>query len=253
MPGAGFSTFGRLPPPRPERGVTHHDRIQARISRIRTARHQAEREKRERREATKQASSRTQAQFSNFTPEVREVVAKSLGEILDKGLRTGNEHAIALHSDGTKVNGTLQGEKDSADVGALMAEGPDILIHNHPTSSSLSGADLAQFYTQPALRHLLVIGHNGTLYRMSKTDDTPAGRNPNEIVHAWNTEMMRLMPKYSPKVRSGELSASDASIQHTHEINIMMAGMYKLDYERILPSGEHYRINPDTIRRSWGK
>jgi len=47
-----------------------------------------------------------------------------------------------------------------------------VAIHNHPSSSSFSPADIRTFANMPGLHQLVAVGHDGSIYRMQRTDLT---------------------------------------------------------------------------------
>lgn len=254
LSGAGHRSLGRFPPGRSD--AEKRQIIKDRIERTRQRRREEQEEKaavkQEQERAAKKAAmaerwrGRVQADvegqarradFSDFTPEVREVVTQSLTEIAYKGLQTGNEHLIALNMDGNKVNGTIEGGKDYVQGQGLMLQHPAILIHNHPSSNSFSDADIAQLFYDSDMQHLFVTGADGTLYRMSKTEFTMPSLVPQTIMEDWARFKEDLMDDFLPKVQSGEISRRAAWKEQTHQISERMARTWGLDYERVLPSG----------------
>lgn len=170
--------------------------------------------------------------LSSFSPEVREVLANDIRGIQGVGIRNNREYASAFTEHGTRVNGVIEGNEDSADVDKLLTGVTDVLIHNHPSSSSFSGEDIGVLFLKGAPNHLVVVGHDGTLYRASKTSRTP------DIVVTTAREKYlaaksNLMEKFRPRVVSGEISRDVAWKQHSHETMIDLANQLNLKYQRV--------------------
>ncbi len=95
-----------------------------------------------------------------------------IAECLAHGLKTGNEALILIGADGKKVDGTIPGSKYSVNPDDELVQKSVASIHNHPGSRPCSFADVMYLLFENKHEHMFVIGHNGTLYTMSRTNET---------------------------------------------------------------------------------
>jgi hypothetical protein len=183
---------------------------------------------------------------------VRKKVAEGTAQILSNGLSTGREYAYSVNSWGKQVNGIPEGGEDYCDLEPFSGSLNTVLIHNHPSSNSFSPEDVGALYGLGA-GHLIVAGHDGTIYRLSKTTDSftagdiasrtnVASSIPDvqeafmfQINQDYDQSVLRYMDRFFPRVKSGELSPAEASKQHGHMVVQDLARLYKLDYQRIEP------------------
>lgn len=64
-------------------------------------------------------------------------------------------------------------------VNPIVDAGANTIVHVHPSSSSFSDGDMAFFLSEPRVIHMMIVGGDGTIYRVSKTPKTPT---PDQIV-----------------------------------------------------------------------
>ncbi len=165
--------------------------------------------------------------------------------LLDNGMTTGNEWAVALRPDGTMLE-TLEGDPRSIFFGpklnmAASIPGADVVIHhNHPSGSPLSHVDVAQL-ALPGIQTIWAHGHNGTTYRASLTD---AVRNriagsKGDVTHLagrWNEASETLLAPMLPwyQKNSSAISNNDINSLHAHLTNevLRIAGIihYETNY-----------------------
>ena len=100
----------------------------------------------------------------------RQSVAKGISQVLKHGLTTGNEAIVGYDSEGKAIDGMPTGNKDSVSAEAVLNRDTYVTVHNHPTSSSFSGADISSLIGSSS-QHMIVIGHDGTVYKLSKPKD----------------------------------------------------------------------------------
>jgi hypothetical protein len=99
-------------------------------------------------------------------------------EILDEGTRTGMEHLTVADVQTGAVLSGRSGRQDGVDFDQItidaLADPVSRLVmqHNHPRSSSFSGADLAAL-GQPGATAIFAHGHNGTDYVALRPDHLP--------------------------------------------------------------------------------
>jgi hypothetical protein len=168
-------------------------------------------------------------------------LAKALTETLEHGLKTGKE--CLLHIDATtgksiysKVEGTANSvvfPQALVDFLDKAASNSVISIHNHPSSSSYSAADLSVTSRYKSISHLFVVGHDRTRYVLSVGQGLrPVGT---EISKAWKTAHDKHFDYFSAKGMTGELAAADAWKEHTHLIAKEVVEKFGWEYRRVMP------------------
>jgi len=159
----------------------------------------------------------------------------AIGECLAHGLMTGNEAAILIGEDGKKVNGTFTGEKDYCNLQEHWVMQAKVSVHNHPTSLPFSSADVWGLMLSYQHEHMFVIGHDGTLYRMSSTENTKSfvgsygtfKQKWNKWVDKYRPEFFRLKDEGLPKDRATRVSFGKAIAEFAKEVG--------LDYKEAKP------------------
>lgn len=175
-----------------------------------------------------------------LSPEVRQQAVKDILQVQRYGIGSGNEAATAIDRDGKRIDGTPKGDESTCDIGKLLTGKEHVLIHNHPNSVSFSNQDVAQLWTTKA-QHLVVVGHDGTLYRLSKTPGakTPPlgdrGQFASLAVLNWGRYVGEHENKFTTPVGLGQMSKEQAWKEQTHLGMVDFANAYNLDYERMLP------------------
>lgn len=179
----------------------------------------------------------------------RKSIRLAMQETQSHGFKTGKEALVGLRYGGEKVNGTAIGTVDSVSPSEEIMRSSKIIVHNHPGSSSLGPEDIATIFSDEwGNDHIIAVGHDGTMYRASrtprtKTADEIAGMTmmmnapnlPTAILRLWKAEINERMHIYEPKVQSGEMSSDEAWRKHTHEAMIDLAETLGLDYQRTEP------------------
>lgn len=100
--------------------------------------------------------------------EKREAVCNWL---IRKGMTSGKERFLITNTAGS-VFAIRKGDKRSVRLNSvrekLLAAKKDSLVfyHNHPLSGSFSFADVEMINTYPALKEMVAVGHNGTVYSL---------------------------------------------------------------------------------------
>ena len=188
------------------------------------------------------AANLPQVKFSGLTPEVNQAVNKAHEELFEKGQKTGHEHAIILNFKGERIAEVTSKKESSLTfetnllLSMMNSQDRFIVAHNHPGSSSFSADDIRLFATDGVntIQHLSIVGHDKTVYTLSKTPQT--GKILiDEIEDEYNYQQKDTYPKYQNKVQWGELDGKTAWIENSHEINSELASFFVLDYERHRP------------------
>jgi hypothetical protein len=169
-------------------------------------------------------------------------LAKSLTEALQHGLRTGKECLLHIDSrTGESIYSKVEGTTNEVVfpqqlIDFLNKATPNsvVSIHNHPNSSSFSGADLNIMSEFKSISHLTVVGHDGTRY-VAKVGQ---GMRPTsiEISIEWKAAHDRHFNYFNNKVVSGELAPEDAWKEHSHLIAEEVANKFGWKYRRVMPN-----------------
>lgn len=98
------------------------------------------------------------------------------------------------------------------------------LVHNHPGSRSLSGADL-ELGTRPGIARIVAVGHDGSRYSARSLADRQT------IRAAERKAVSRVAGGLWPMVNAGLLSAQDADLVYAHLKNQALARAGHIRYE----------------------
>lgn len=165
---------------------------------------------------------------------VRQQVIKGIRQVQSHGLTTGNEAIVGYDINGNQIDSMPTGDNSSVDQEPIMNKDTYAFVHNHPTSSSFSDGDFGVFATSPA-QHMIVIGHDGTLYKLSKPSNwvSPSGDYATYAM-AHQNKKQDLMPKYQKMFNEGG-NGNTLWKEHSHEIMKALSKEYGFDYTRVLP------------------
>lgn len=163
----------------------------------------------------------------------RRNVRISVAQCQRYGLQTGNEICNLLDRDGT-IFSVIGGNHNSVILDKNDMGKASILVHNHPSSSSLSVDDVG-IMSEHKLDHMIVIGHDGTLYRLSVTNKTvPWWFGPGTATAGYRILQDQRLSYWKNKVNSG-MNYNLAWKEHSHEVVTRLAKQLGLDYKRIKP------------------
>jgi len=166
----------------------------------------------------------------------RQAATKGIVQVLNHGLATGNEAIVGYDKDGKPIDGMPTGSNKDVNATAVFHADTYVTIHNHPNSSSFSDEDISSFMSLPG-KHMIVIGHDGTIYKMTKPNSFEfPNLSSEDITRRFDAFHLRLKEKYLPKVKNKELTPNEAWKEQTHEVVSMLTQRFGLDYQRILPS-----------------
>lgn len=155
--------------------------------------------------------------------------------VLENGRRDGVEYALAFdEADGTELfRKTSRLPRavyfDPHEMALLKDSGRAIeLVHNHPSSSSLSFADL-NLATSPGLHRIVAVGHDDSVYSARVR---PSARRGLRTAYERAEKVAR--SNLVDAVRAREVSAAQASMLHGHIINSALgkAGIIEYELER---------------------
>jgi len=157
----------------------------------------------------------------------------AIGEVLAHGLKTGNEALVLIGEDGKKVDGTIVGTKDEVRPDEALVDESKISIHNHPTSSPFSRQDIYYLMLDNRHDHMFVIGHDGTMYRMSRTAQTEE-HDPWSFNQKYLDHVERFRPEFTRRVTAGEDSMKANNICFAKAV-ASLAEDLDLDYKVVKP------------------
>lgn len=173
---------------------------------------------------------------SGMKAETIAFVIPAIEEAQTYGLETGEEKLIVMSRSGQVLGETTGDSSSVSDVDAMRNPDAFVAIHNHPSSSSFSDGDILLFLNTP-IEHMVVIGHDGTIYTMDKTGREPWMPNfPNKMAEEYDKYLMKFMPDFRRSVLSGKLNQHEAQKEHSHLITGELAKDYSFRYRRIDPS-----------------
>lgn len=175
--------------------------------------------------ATGKASGRTPA----------EVRTDGLRHVLEEGERTGFEHAVVYDvRTGTEFLRKTSRSPNSVSFDrrelSLMADPRNRLdlVHNHPSGSSLSVADL-RMGTLPGIERITAYGHDGSLYSARSL------ASADRIQETAQRLTAAIKDRIWPLINAGRLSTSQAQALHHHIQNLALDRLKAIEYsaERI--------------------
>ena len=136
------------------------------------------------------------------------------------GMKTGHEHAVLYDTETLREIGRKT-DRQKGSVGFPADQFPQIytaghnieIVHNHPSSSSLSMPDL-MFSTNPGVRRIVAVGHDGTRYAAS-----PLVSDKFLIRDAGEAADRELMKRLRPVLDDGKLNMNQVNALHSHARN----------------------------------
>lgn len=165
-------------------------------------------------------------------------VGQATQKALNHGIATGNECLTWVDLKGKEAFPPLIGSHNQVVFTQQLTDfltnaSPQSLIsiHNHPSSSSFSDADLIVASKYLSIKQLRVIAHDGTKYYLK----IGSGQRPlpMDIRIAFVTEQNRLMPKYMKLINNQSMTPDQAWKEHSHEINKALAKTFGWTYRRV--------------------
>jgi len=157
--------------------------------------------------------------------------------VVDNGLSTGNEHLVAFD----QATGKELIKKTSHAVNyvsftleevSLIRRGDRsiALIHNHPSSTSLSYADL-KVGAHPGSAIITAAGHDGAIFSARVSSNFGTMANVEQNINRAVTDTIW------PQINSGALTREQASAIHSHVQNVVMHRSRYMDYEATFNNG----------------
>lgn len=154
---------------------------------------------------------------------------------LTNGLKSGKESLFLTDQDGALLY-QLDGEKsrvvfDQPLIDLLSAADERSLdfVHNHPSSSSFSLADIEVANQFKSIKEMGVIGHDGTKYTLD-LDGNHVDKQ--DLKSEYDQALSSYHNYYQDKVTSGKLTSADAWKEHSSLAVEDVAKLFKWKYER---------------------
>ncbi len=153
-----------------------------------------------------------------------------LGRLGVSGEVSGHERLLAVSPEG-RVLRALDGSETTVVVtpefdGDLMREDAAIvLVHNHPSSTSLSQQDLAQL-DKPGVATIVAIGHDGSVYAARRTSQAARRCNP-DCYAAVRQAVSKALRLELPRMKPTEIEAESFA---THLVMLALARAGYVEY-----------------------
>jgi hypothetical protein len=164
-------------------------------------------------------------------------ISKALAEALAHGARTGAECLLTLDtSTGQPAYERVDGTAYSVQFPETFIEflrkadrGSVILIHNHPSSSSFSNADLRTLAGYDSIKGMFVVGHDGTKYYAGKRD---AQVTVETMLKTYEKFARQYYDEYYRLVNANRITPEQASKEFSHRVLESLAAELDLEYRR---------------------
>lgn len=160
--------------------------------------------------------------------------------VLERGTAAGVEYALAFDTrTGIEAFRKTSGQRsavyfDEAEAELFRDPANRIeLVHNHPSSSSLSVADF-NLSSHPGIERVIAAGHDGGIYSGTAAI---GGRELQRVADAVDQALYERM---LTRLRAGDVSESQANLLHPHIKNTVMGKLEAVDYrvEKVGPGLE---------------
>lgn len=161
--------------------------------------------------------------------------AAKMREFGDQYATAPVEHGLIMTDDATTVFEVV-GERDKINfsdrqISQIEDSSRDkpVLVHNHPNGSSLSDADVS-FAAQHGMSEVVAVSKDHIC--RARIIDRNKCSDYWELNSAWQATKRSLMDKYVGMIESGEMTAGDAWVEHSHEVNAIVAESHGFEYTR---------------------
>lgn len=144
------------------------------------------------------------------------------------------EYAGLLNENGKRLWTKRGGERHVSFTDQELSEMSNgILVHNHPSSTSLSGADLG-LMRYCNMRRIYAVGADGSVYAAATT---PRGANRVIVNYEFDRADKEVRKILVEKVATGEVSVADANQRHTHIVNLVLKKRKIIRYHASIKGG----------------
>lgn len=167
---------------------------------------------------------------------VKKKLSDAERKVLEHGNKNNTEMLMWLNRDNTEALPFRVGTKNSVDIpkkdyALLKSKEKDSIIslHNHPSCSSFSYADMNIMCELPCIKEMRVIGHDGTRYALSVGDGM---RPKREVIEQAYFEVKNSTYHKYKKMFDKTKNQKEVWKQHSHEIVERLAERFGWKYER---------------------
>ncbi|MDD2401685.1 MAG: minor capsid protein [Clostridia bacterium] len=191
--------------------------------------------------------------FTNFVPNISDEAIEGIisthKDVVNHGLKTGNERVATVFKDNGKtayknLDGTNNQVVFTNDITDFLTNAPKnslISTHNHPASSSFSDADLNVLNKYKSIDTITVQGHDGTKYMCKVGKGTRLGWD--EIHKSYQDLKSEYFNFYQGKIYKDKSFLEDAWKEHSHNILSEMAKQNNWEYKRIVTDDYKEKAN----------
>jgi hypothetical protein len=166
-------------------------------------------------------------------------IAQALSDALDHGVKTNTECLLTLDAKTgntvyNKVAGTGSEVQFPQQLIDFLSKAPArsvMLVHNHPSSSAFSDADVQMVVRFDSVNGMFISAHDGTKYYVGKLSNTGKIRE-SQVAAEYQRYITRYFKHYSDLVRTGKMTSAQAWNEHTHKIMEDLSSSLGLDYRR---------------------
>ncbi len=166
--------------------------------------------------------------YPDLKPKAKDAMIKVHNDVLDYGLKYGREKAVAIDWKTGKRLKAGTGMKNSVQLDTgKYPEGSVIVVHNHPSGSSFSVADMVSLNLKKERRTMAVQGNNGASYSLSIGKGVRLNESDIKIKEGLTYQVEQLREiLYEPGMTRNELS---------HRVMKEIAESYGWEYKRKNP------------------
>lgn len=182
-------------------------------------------------------------------------VSRWLSALGVNGTDTRQERLIAVTSTGVIVGVVSGGDFTVTIAPALMERldepGADVvLVHNHPTSTSLSWADIS-FLTKPGVTAVVAVGHDGSVYAAMRGRRFACER-VSRLVYQRAADEARRTLDLEMQMSSWLSEGVNLSQYLTHIMADTLAGMRVIEYRAVMSLDRrlHYGVHRGLLEGS---
>lgn len=167
------------------------------------------------------------ALYTELKPKARNAMIEAHNDVLNYGLLTGNEKGIVLDGRTGKRLAENTGGRRNVEMSISSRIKQLIVVHNHPSSTTVSLQDIFNINQNPIIDTVAVQGHNGTSYAIRIGNGQRISGKPKDV-------KLELKDRYR-KIQSGVNTEKMTQIEARHYIIEELAKHYGWEYRRYAP------------------
>ena len=158
--------------------------------------------------------------------------------VVERGLKTGVEHLVAIDENTGEIIDRNKGKKASVSFTPKMIAAMNdpsrrlVFHHNHPRSSSLSGPDVGAAHYPGFKGGIWAHAHNGSSFFSKPIDGSTA--LPRTVAGQWSTANNQVNGRLQSLIRAGTINYDQADRMSAHVTMLVMVERKQLQYEYTL-------------------